>query len=130
LKIFLKPKYFDKGRKLWTAADLPACQSIAEALRVERHEFKVLDVAQLLKHMLALASNFGHQWSLCCLWFEVPGPLADKHRQELSDFAVRVANEGKFLALTYQELFIRMVPCLRQMDSEYVTYLQDRYMHS
>ncbi len=75
LKTFLKPKYFDKDRTLWATAGLPGCQSIADALRVERHDFKVLDVAHLLKHMLALANNFGRHWSLCCLWFEVPGPL-------------------------------------------------------
>src|SRR6266849_6333204 len=58
LKTFLKPKYFDKDRTLWATAGLPGCQSIADALRVERHDFKVLDVAHLLKHMLALANNF------------------------------------------------------------------------
>jgi hypothetical protein len=88
---------------------------------------KVLDVAQLLKHMLALAHRFGDQWSLCCLWFEVPGSVADRHRQELTDFAAQIGTDAAhFSALTYQELFARMVPFVRQDDSEYVAYLRDR----
>lgn len=57
-KTFLKPKYFHPG-SLWTDVGLPGCQTIAEMLRTGQHNFKVLDVAQLLKHMLALARKFG-----------------------------------------------------------------------
>ena len=55
LKTVLKPKYFEAGRALWTEAGLSGCQGVAERLRTGPHNFKVLDVAQLLKHMLALA---------------------------------------------------------------------------
>jgi hypothetical protein len=128
LKTFLKPKYFQGNRDLWTEAGLPGCQSVAEALRVERHAFNVLDVAQLLKHMLALAHNFGPHWSLCCLWFEVPGSVADRHRRELTDFTTQIGTDTKFLAVTYQELFARMMLFVGQDDSEYMAYLRDRYM--
>lgn len=127
-KKFLKPKYLHDGRSLWTAAGLPGCQTVAEALQTEQHDFNILDVAQLLKHMLALARS-GQRWSLCCLWFEVPGSLADQHRQELADFAAHIGTDAAhFSALTYQELFARMVPFVGQEDSEYIGYLRDRYM--
>jgi hypothetical protein len=128
-KTVLKPKYFHDGRCLWTAAGLPGCQSVAELLRTEQHHFSVLDVAQLLKHMLALALRFGHRWSLCCLWFEVPGSLASQHRQELTDFTAHIGTDApNFLALTYQELFARMNRFVGQDDSEYIAYLRDRYV--
>jgi hypothetical protein len=130
-KTYLKPKYFHDGRSLWTEKGLPGCQAVAEALRRGQHDFNVLDVAQLLKHMLALAFRFGHQWSLSCLWFEVPGSLADQHRQELTVFTATAhigTDAAHFSALTYQELFARMVPFVGQDDSEYIAYLQERYM--
>src|SRR5205814_1367882 len=110
LKTFLKPKYFHDRRSLWTEAGLPGCQAVAEDLRAVRHGFKVLDVTQLLKHMLALALS-GHQWSLCCLWFEMAGPVAGQHRKELTDFASQIGQDSaRFSVLTYQELFARMMP--------------------
>ena len=116
-------------RKIPSNAGLPSCQAVAEALRTERHDFNLLDVAQLLKHMLALARRFGDRWSLSCLWFEVPVSIADRHRQELADFAAQIgADAAHFSALTYQELFARMAPFVGQDDSEYIAYLRDRYV--
>ena|SRR5437879_1670820 len=130
-KTYLKPEYFHDGRSLWTEAGLPGCQAVAEALRGQQDDFhNVLDVAQLLKHMLALALS-GHHWSLCCLWFEVPGSLADQHRQELTVFTAAAhigTDAAHFSALTYQELFARMVPFVGQDDSEYIAYLRERYV--
>jgi hypothetical protein len=54
-KSMLKPQYFAQGRSRWTELGLPGCQGVAEGLRIGKHDFTVLDVAQLLKHMLALA---------------------------------------------------------------------------
>lgn len=128
-KTWLKPKYFSDGRSLWTEKSLAGCQAVAEALRTEQHVFRVLDVAQLLKHMLGLAFEFGRHWSLCCLWFEVPGSLADQHRQELRNFTAQIGKDGpNFLALTYQELFASMLPFVGQADAGYIEYLRDRYL--
>jgi len=66
-KTLLKSKYFDDRRGLWTKVGLPNCQAVAERLCTGEHNFKVLDVAQLLKHILALAHNSAPKWSLCCL---------------------------------------------------------------
>ena len=129
-KTFLKPKYFPHEVQLWTDVGLPGCQRVAEMLRNGQHNFKVLDVAQLLKHMLALARKFGTSCSLCCLWFEVPGILASKHRQELQDFSAYLgADTVRFLALTYQELFERMVPLIGSEHADYIAYLRDRYLN-
>ncbi len=126
-KTYLKQEYFD-GHSRWTEAGLTGCQAVAEALRMRRHDFKVLDVAQLLKHMLALARS-GRHWSLCCLWFEIPGSLADRHRQELKDFATLIgADAAHFSALTYQELFAHMVPFVGEDYAEYFAYLRERYV--
>jgi len=128
-KTFLKSKYLPEDRSLWTERGLPGCQAVAEALATGKHGFEILDVAQLLKHMLALAHRFGDRWSLCCLWFEVPGSVADRHGQELADFCVQTGTDAAhFSALTYQELFARMVPLVGQDDSEYIAYLRERYV--
>lgn len=128
-KTFLKPKYFDDGRRLWSDAGLAGCQAVADALRTGRHDFKVLDVAQLLKHMLALARAGGKRWSLCCLWFEVPGATAAQHRAELNEFAIQIgADTAHFSMQTYQELFLRMLPSMPQEHGQYIAYLQERYL--
>jgi hypothetical protein len=126
-KTFLKSKYFQNGRALWSEAGLPGCQSVAEALQINPAQFKVLDVAQLLKHMLALALT-EEPWSVCCLWFEIPGAVADRHRSELDDFASQIGSDAaKFSAVTYQELFARMAQFAGEEHTEYITYLRDRY---
>ena len=104
------------------------CQGVANDLRSGRHHYRVLDVAQLLKHILALALS-GHRWALCCLWFEIPGTVADQHRKELKDFTTQLGPEAAhFSALTYQELFDRMTHRVGDGDGEYMAYLRDRYL--
>jgi hypothetical protein len=127
-KTYLKSKYFRDGLGRWTEAGLPACQRIAEDLRSGHHCYRTLDVAQLLKHMLALAVS-GHRWGLCCLWFEIPGTVADQHRKELKDFTSQLGPEAAhFSALTYQELFDRMTGLVGDEHAEYMAYLRDRYL--
>jgi hypothetical protein len=124
-KTYLKPEDFPKVRSLWTDAGLPGCQAIAESLRQGQQDdfHNVLDAAQLLKHILGLALS-GHKWLLCCLWFEVPGLLADQHRRELKTFTTKMgADAVHFSALTYQELFTRMLPFMGQENSEYIGYV-------
>ena len=62
---FQKSKYFEKA-DTWARArvELPGCQVLADEIRQNRAQFELLDVAQLLKHMLGLASNQQH-WRLC-----------------------------------------------------------------
>jgi hypothetical protein len=127
-KTALKPQYFASGRSRWTEVGLPGCQAVAERLRTGEHQFTALDVAQLLKHMLALART-GSRWTLCCLWYEVPGAVADAHRRDLSTFAAQIGDDAPHLnALTYQELFARMEEAVGAEHSEYMSYLRDRYI--
>jgi hypothetical protein len=127
-KTRLKPQYFAQNRAVWTDLGLPRCQAVAERLRTGEHDFAVLDVAQLLKHMLALART-GSRWTLCCLWYEVPGPIADQHRAELQRFSDALGSDARhFTALTYQQLFARMEPLVGSEHAEYFGYLRDRYI--
>ena len=78
--------------------------------------------------MLALALT-GHPWSLCCLWFEIPGSVADQHRRELNEFASQIGPDAeRFSALTYQELFSRMMLSVGPEHAEYLGYLKSRYL--
>jgi len=127
-KSVLKPQYFAQGKSRWTDLGLPGCQSVAERLRDGPPEFAVLDVAQLLKHMLALART-GKRWTLCCLWYEVPGAIADAHRNDLRKFAAQIGDDAAHLReLTYQELFTRMTEAVGSEHAAYMNYLKDRYI--
>jgi hypothetical protein len=53
---------------------------VVHSILYSQNFFPLFDVAQVLKHMLALARNLGRKGSLCYLWFEMPGNLADQHR--------------------------------------------------
>lgn len=126
-KLVLKPQYFSHNRSRWADVGLPGCQVVAERLRSGQHNFRVLDVAQLLKHMLALGRT-GNRWTLCCLWYEIAGPAADAHRAELRMFAAQIGSDAShFTALTYQELFSRMEPLAGAEHAGYMAYLRDRY---
>lgn len=127
-KFVLKPQYFALGKSRWTDVGLPGCQAVAEQLRTGNHDFTALDVAQLLKHMLALART-GKRWTLCCLWYEVPGPVAVAHRHDLTTFAATIGDDAQhFTALTYQELFARMEQAVGPELADYMAYLRDRYI--
>ena len=127
-KAVLKPQYFSQNRSRWTEVGLPGCQAVAEQLRFGQHGFRVLDVAQLLKHMLVLGRT-GHRWTLCCLWYEVPGAVADAHRSDLQTFVAQIGSDARHVtALTYQELFSRMEPLVGAEHDDYMAYLRDRYV--
>jgi Restriction Endonuclease associating with ARP len=127
-KSVLKSQYFAQGRSRWTDVGLPGCQVVAERLRTAQHNFTVLDVAQLLKHMLALART-GNRWTLCCLWYEVPGSLADGHRADLRTFTAQIGSDAEhFMALTYQELFAGLETVVGAGHVDYMDYLRDRYL--
>jgi hypothetical protein len=127
-KSVLKPQYFAQNRSRWTDGGLPGCQVVAERLRTAQHNFTVLDVAQLLKHMLALARK-GSRWTLCCLWYEVQGSMADAHRVELRTFVAQIGSDAEhFIALTYQELFARLETVVGAEHVDYMKYLSDRYL--
>ena len=128
-KTALKSQYFSQNRSRWTEVGLPGCQAVAERLRTGQHDYAALDVAQLLKHMLALART-GGGWTLCCLWYEVSGPAADAHRSDLRTVTAQIGDDAAhFHALTYQELFTRMERVIGAEHAAYMDYLRDRYLN-
>src|SRR4051794_40608556 len=129
-KSVLKPQYFASGRSRWTEVGLPGCQTVAEQIRSGEHSFVALDVAQLLKHMLALART-GNRWTLCWLWYEVPGAIAGAHRNDLHTFMTQTGPRcGAFHGATYQELFARLEQAVGTEHTAYMAYLRDRYMNA
>jgi len=78
--------------------------------------------------MLSLART-GNRWTLCCLWYEVHGDVADAHRADLAAFASQIGDYARhFTAMTYQELFARMEPLVGAEHAGYMEYLRDRYI--
>ena len=127
-KLSIKPQYFSQNRSRWTDVGLPGCQIVAEQIRAGQHGFKVLDVAQLLKHMLALGRT-GSRWTLCYLWYDVPGAMSDQHKADLQTFASQIGSDvSHFRTLTYQQLFARLAPLAIAEHAEYMEYLRDRYI--
>jgi hypothetical protein len=153
-KGYLKPKYFDTP-DMWARVGLKGCQALANELRENPGQFKVLDAAQLLKHMLGLATNTqahdetcasGHlsaarskaisrrartkhkNWRLCCLWYRAGGPQGDLHAAELDRFIEQIGSDkARFAALTYQEAFGQLHALLGPEHSAYQQYLRSRY---
>jgi hypothetical protein len=125
-KGFLKPKYFDNS-DTWSRVGLSGCQVLADDLRANPSQFELLDVAQLLKHMLGLATQ-QDAWRLCCLWYRPSGAMGDQHAAELDRFAQRIGSDAKrFFSVTYQEAFRRLGDLIGPEHSEYRHYLRDRY---
>jgi hypothetical protein len=130
-KTYLKPKYFEKD-DTWARVKLPGCQVLADDIQQNPAQFDLLDVAQLLKHMLGLASNQRH-WQLCYLWYDYDpgGPASKKHASEIVSFREQIGDDAKrFSSLTYQELFQRLSHFLGEQHLEYQEYLRDRYFGS
>lgn len=121
-----KPKYFPSDTKFWKQNGLPESQALAEKIYNGTEVFKFLDVPQLLKHALGLATQLDNRFSLHYLYYDWTGSESEPHRTEINDFANRVGPELRFRALTYQELFRRLCNC-DGCGPEYLSYLESRY---
>ncbi len=125
-RTLFKPKYFEGGAELWRENGLPRCQSLVTDLVTGAEGYRILDAAQLLKHALGLALNSPSAFALYYLYYDVPCPASQAHRQELHAFGERVGAELRFEPLTYQELFRRLLADGRA-DAGYLAYLERRY---
>ncbi len=133
-------KYFGHSPGLWDQNRLPHCQEFAEEVRagLQRGEylFRFLDVEQLLKHALGLATQCGKgNFSLYYLYYDWQGESQEArkrskaHKREIKRFADRVGEKIRFKALTYQEVYKRL-RASEPADSEhadYLNYLCERY---
>lgn len=126
----IKEKYLSRP-SLW--AKLPRCEKLIRRIREEekgKTSFAYLDIPQLLKHILGLSTEFGLQgFELLYLWYEVPSPEAEKHRQEIREFREHIGNEARFRDMTYQELFEVIIEC-PDVEEDYISYLAGRYFLS
>ncbi len=122
-----KAKYFAPVPDLWRRAGLPECQGLADDVQGKAERFVHLDVPQLLKHALGLATNLKEHFSLCYLYYDWPCPESETHQLEVDRFSSRVGRELRFRAITYQTLFRRLSQKCGVRDDEYIAYLRSRY---
>ncbi len=114
----------DVADNIW--GGLSRCRELAERL-TDGSPFSYLDAAQLLKHTVGLRNEFGEgNFVLLYLWYEAPGEETKRHREEIKDFWERVTPELDFRAMTYHELFARVVSKTNS-DNDYIAYMRDRY---
>ena len=123
--------YFPRVGELWADRGLPACQELAGELWAEerrggRQRFEYLDLRQLLKHALGLATQMGSGFRLLCLYYDWTGARREAHRGEVDVFSERVGDEIGFRVLTYQEVFEKLRDS-GQVGPEYLDYLGTRY---
>ena len=127
----IKEKYFAGGAKHWAKRKLPETQSLADGIHEGREKFEYLDAAQLLKHMLGLAttgSETGSDWHLHYLWFDGGKIVSEGHREEIVRFAQCLGPEAAhFTAQTYQDFFSRLATSLGTEHKGYLSYLKSRY---
>lgn len=125
-----KAKYFAPIPDLWRRVGLPECQSLADDVQGKGERFVYLDVPQLLKHALGLATNLKQNYSLCYLYYDWPSPESAAHQLEVDRFAGRVGRELRFRIITYQTLFRRLSQKCGPGDDEYTGYLRSRYFRN
>ena len=118
---------------LWNKhPELEKLKTLAKEIYNKNCNFQHLDAAQLIKHILGLKSNYGENFTLLYLWYNVPGTEAEEHQKEIDAFAKIVEADGiKFAHTTYQDV-------IKNLDKEeykniknfkeYITYLKERYL--
>lgn len=120
-----KDKYFPEKSALWGEKGLGNCQSLAGEMYKGDVFFKHLDVPQLLKHVLGMATQLGDRFSLYYIYYDWPGPESDIHRQEIERFDLLVGKEVRFKARTYQSVFSELEDM--NVEKKYMSYLKSRY---
>ena len=128
-KELFKPKYFPESGGLWSARGLPACQALATEVHAGKVHFRYLDVAQLLKHALGLATQHEGKFGLNYVFYDWPGPESLAHSAEVERFQALVGNDFRFLWSSYQEVYKRLCQAIGQEHIAYTTYLGSRYFH-
>jgi hypothetical protein len=122
-----KSKYLPSDRQLWREAGLPSCQQLAEGLQKGVPQFRHLNGAQLLKHVLGLLRLGAGKFRLIYLWYAWPGLESDAHASEVVAFAAAIDRGIQFRALTFQGFFHALSRDLKAEDASYAAYLGARY---
>jgi hypothetical protein len=123
-----REKYLKAGQDLWSAAGLPACQSLAGDMAAGTESFRHLGALQLLKHALGLARSAPGLFSLIYIYYDgdAASAIAARHRDEVARFSSRLDPSLDFKAMSYQALFAGLVQS-GDADAEYLHYLRLRY---
>jgi hypothetical protein len=121
----LSKKYFPGTPGLWAAAGLGAVQTLADTLRPA---WQYLDVPQLLKHMLGLASDPNSPTILLYLWYDTGLADARIHGEEVARFSEQVGGDRiRLVPKTYQEVFESLSPGFEPAEG-WRAYVGDRYL--
>jgi hypothetical protein len=99
-------------------------------------DYKHLDGAQLLKHILGTVNNpdgKDHEITLVYLWYDALGEEGTKHREEIEDFRKRIETNSKIKVrhATYQEIIANLCRSEKMKSKEhenYINYIAERYL--
>ena len=112
--------------EFWTG--LPNLKALAGRLSPEDHEFKYLDVPQLLKHILGLKRAFKRRFKLLYLYWDGSGLEGGFHELEIAKFSqVAKSDRLEFRALSYQSLVGRLAERHRELHPDYIKFITSRY---
>lgn len=129
----IQRRYFAENGSAWSSAGLARCHALALAINAGTINFHFLDAPQLLKHALGLAreaARRGGSFSLCYVYFDVPGSPSAEHLNEIKHFMSAVGTELGFHALSYQILLATLRHEVDESETAYHEYLRDRYLGS
>lgn len=122
-----RPAYFPPDHGVWSKRGLPSCQRLAEAILKGEGYFRWLDVPQLLKHAVGLATALRVRFTLHYIYFDSPGTEGAGHAREIEGFTALVGEEIRFVPRSYQNFFRNLILNIGIDHSQYVSYLQERY---
>jgi hypothetical protein len=96
------PRYWEADH-LW--AGIPNLRALAGELVDKPMTFQRLGAAQLIKHVLGLAREYGPAgFRLVYLWYDFASGSAEQHRREVERFSEVAGQVIAFEAMTYQDL--------------------------
>lgn len=115
---------------------LPNIYELAKQISQDNKEFKYLDVAQLIKHILGLSANYPKKdgnsnvkFKLLYLWYDVLGKDGAEHRKEIEQFAdVAQKDNIIFSHVSYQDVITTLATNYYKGNENYIDYLTDRYL--
>ena len=125
-----KAKYFPKDEFLWSQVGLPNAQRLAESMQKNEREFRHLDAAQLLKHMLGLATAAPGRISLYYIYYDCLGTESSIHHAEIETFSELIGTDMTFYSASYQEFFGRLRTAIGGEHQPYLRYVTQRYCQS